>query len=221
MKKTRRDIATEAGSSNVGQIRGRKKPLIVGRARSFPMPQQEFIKRLGISNSYILSIRKAGYLDGSWQQRGGRYFYNWPTAVRLLRENLSDQSKLGGSGLPPEGADEPAALDETPGELPTAATGYAAARARSEQARAGLRALELHERAGSLVPADEVRAGLVSIARALRDQMLSIPDRVSAVLSVERREETIHKILSEEIDTACREFDISKVIKGLENGKRK
>lgn len=196
-----------------------KRPLpVVGRARVFNMPQQEFIKRLGISNSYIRTLRESGLLDGAWERRGGRYWINYRTAVRLIRENVVGTSRLQPAQIPdPTDSDPPEATAEavpggSRGEEPTAETGYAAARAQAERAKAGLRALELHQRAGRLVPADEIREGLVAIARAMRDQMLSIPDRVSSMISMERREETIHRILTDEINAALREFDVNKAL---------
>jgi phage terminase Nu1 subunit (DNA packaging protein) len=77
---------------------------------------------------------------------------------------------------------------------------------RSEKARAQLMELELAEREGKLVSADDVRRATTQKARIARDAMLSLPSRVAAELAAETDPGKVHDRLAVEIRKICEEI---------------
>ena len=76
------------------------------------------------------------------------------------------------------------------------------AKTRHEQARAALAELDLRRRQGELLVARDVEAAQFEQARALRDALLAVPDRLAAVLAAEADPQTVHDLLVEEITAA-------------------
>ncbi len=103
---------------------------------------------------------------------------------------------------PPEGA-----TAAGPPQLPSAAPDkpddsggdYWASRARRERAEAELAELKLAEQQGVLVRADEVRAAYAKRAASLRESLLQMPSRLSAVLAAESAQVRCHDILQAEV----------------------
>jgi hypothetical protein len=87
-----------------------------------------------------------------------------------------------------------------------AASGYARARAARELYQAQLAKIELDRQRGFVVPADEVRVGAFNMARKARDQLVSIPERVSAILAATDDAAEVQRILEEEIERVCNEL---------------
>lgn len=77
-----------------------------------------------------------------------------------------------------------------------------AARARSEEHKAGILELEHGRLAGTLVLASEVRAAAGSSARQARNAMLAIPDRLAPLLAAESDQFRVHALLRDEITRA-------------------
>lgn len=103
----------------------------------------------------------------------------------------------GGRGAAPQrlasGVDLPDAID---------AADYNASRAKREAYNAELARLEVEEKQGQLVAADEVRKTAFAVARQVRDGILNIPDRVSAELAAVTDQFEIHRRLTAEIRKA-------------------
>jgi Protein of unknown function (DUF1441) len=103
----------------------------------------------------------------------------------------------GGRGAAPQrlasGVDLPDAIE---------AADYNASRAKREAYNAELARLEVEEKQGQLVAADEVRKTAFAVARQVRDGMLNIPDRVSAELAAVTDQFEIHRRLTDEIRKA-------------------
>lgn len=68
--------------------------------------------------------------------------------------------------------------------------------------KAELARIELEEAQGKLINAEKVGRQAFKVARAVRDAMLNIPDRVSAELAAEKDSFTVHKRLTDEIRMA-------------------
>jgi 16S rRNA U1498 N3-methylase RsmE len=66
--------------------------------------------------------------------------------------------------------------------------------------------LELDRRRGALVSADEVRLGAFNMARKARDQLIALPERVSATLAAIDDPVEVGRILDEEIERICQEI---------------
>lgn len=79
------------------------------------------------------------------------------------------------------------------------ATGYASARAIRETYLARMAKLDFEEREGRLLDRDKVRAEAFNLFRIVRDSMLNVADRVSALLAAESDTARCHDILSTEI----------------------
>lgn len=78
--------------------------------------------------------------------------------------------------------------------------------AREKRAAAQLRELELGERAGSLVIAAEVDLQVFNLARAARDALMAIPDRVATILAAETDPIAVHARLTAECRKVCDEL---------------
>ena len=83
---------------------------------------------------------------------------------------------------------------------------YAQARAVREQYLARLAKMDFERRSGELVRADEVRDALSQMVRNTRDRLLSIPDRMAAVLAMESDQTRVNRLLSDEIREALLEL---------------
>lgn len=128
--------------------------------------------------------------------------------VRATREAMvanTDpvQSARRGPGwtLPAESA-PPVPASSTSAPAPSGVDGYHEARAARERADAALAQLELAEKLGQLVSADAVTRAAFEAARSTRDALLSIPDRVAALLAAESDAANIHSILTTELRQA-------------------
>jgi hypothetical protein len=83
---------------------------------------------------------------------------------------------------------------------------YTAAKAQGEFYRAQLYRLELEEKRGHLVRADEVRKTAFTRARVARDRLLAVPTRVASLLAAESDPAKCHAILESEMRRVCAEI---------------
>jgi len=87
---------------------------------------------------------------------------------------------------------------------PNNAHQYTQARAANEVIKVQLAQLELAELKGSLVKVDDVKRERFLFARAIRDQLLNIPERNAAILAAESDPRTVSDLLMAEIRGALR-----------------
>ncbi len=85
-------------------------------------------------------------------------------------------------------------------------TGYARSRAVRERYQARLARLDLQRQEGILVRANEVRAAVFDANRRTRDQLISLPERVAAILAATTDPAEIQRILDDEIERVCQEL---------------
>ena len=62
-----------------------------------------------------------------------------------------------------------------------------------------LKKLEFDQKSGRLIPADEIEREYFDLARTVRDQLLNLPARISAILAAEIDEVKVNEILTDEI----------------------
>lgn len=93
-------------------------------------------------------------------------------------------------------ADIPDPIDD-PGDSPAVA--LARNKAIREAYEARLKKLEWETKTAALVEADQVQKTAFKLARALRDSMMSIPDRIASELVGETDQFVIHRKLTEEL----------------------
>lgn len=79
---------------------------------------------------------------------------------------------------------------------------YAKSRARREAFMARLARLDYEERTGKLVPIDKVKVDAFRCARAARDSILAVPERLAAELAGLSDPAAVHKRLEEELTRA-------------------
>ena len=92
------------------------------------------------------------------------------------------------------------------GPSPTGVLVYQDEAAREKRAAAQLRELELAERAGALVPAADVEFQVFNMARAAREALMSIPDRVATIVAAEADAATVHALLTAECRKVCEQL---------------
>ncbi len=86
------------------------------------------------------------------------------------------------------------------------ASQYAKARAIREHYQARLAKLDYEERTGKLISKDEVQVASFNKFRQFRDNLMNIPDRLSAMLAAEVEAGAVHHILTNEIRKALNDF---------------
>lgn len=79
-------------------------------------------------------------------------------------------------------------------------------RIKNEMERGKLLEAKAKAEIGELVLIEEVKREAFNIARVVRNNLLNIPDRVSALLASIKEEEKIHETLTKEIKTALEEL---------------
>jgi len=82
----------------------------------------------------------------------------------------------------------------------------AASKAKREAFMAELARLEYEQKAGSLVPIEDVKKQAFKMARIVRDSLLNIPDRLAAELAAETNQFRVHTRLTEELRKALEEL---------------
>jgi hypothetical protein len=84
--------------------------------------------------------------------------------------------------------------------------GYYQERAKREKFAAAQAELEYLEAIGSLIDAAEARKVSARRYRALRDQVLNVPDRIAAILAAEKEPARIHALLTAELKRVLHEL---------------
>jgi hypothetical protein len=146
----------------------------------------------GITQPAVSAAIHAGRLVEAIIRDGKRIKINPEIADREWAANTQ-----GGRGAAPQrlasGIDLPDAIE---------AADYNTSRAKREAYNAELARLEVEEKQGQLVAADDVKKTAFAVARQVRDGMLNIPDRVSAELAAMTDQFEIHRRLTLEIRKA-------------------
>ncbi len=88
----------------------------------------------------------------------------------------------------------------------TSGLSFHEARTLKERFTAGLRKLELDERSGKLIDAEAVKLAAFNKARAVRDALLNISDRIAPILAAESDETKVNAILMAEIRNALEDL---------------
>lgn len=81
---------------------------------------------------------------------------------------------------------------------------YAEAQRAREVYRAERERIKLLQEKGELVVADDIKKEVMALTRSIRDNMMSIPDRVASQLAVTRDPHEVRQLLDSEINTALR-----------------
>ena len=88
----------------------------------------------------------------------------------------------------------------------TSGLDFTEARKLKERYRAALLKIELDEKTGRLVDAEQVKVAAFGKARAVRDALLNVSDRIGPILAAESDQTKVSDILTKEIRTALEEL---------------
>jgi phage terminase Nu1 subunit (DNA packaging protein) len=153
---------------------------------------------LGVSRPRITALIKRGIFgDVAKRKKDGTYRIDLEAAAAIARQNIDPAQPAGKI----KGADSSAR-----GVKPTGGIDYVTARALNEQYKAAVKKLEYEERIGKLVDAKKVQEIAFDTARRVRDSLLNIPDRLSALLAAEPNEIKVRELLTKEIRQALSEL---------------
>jgi phage terminase Nu1 subunit (DNA packaging protein) len=145
--------------------------------------QAQLAELLKVSEARVSQVKKTGRLDGTFEKRGRSIVFNQEAAIAAWNGEISVS---------------PTRKDSSALEIPS----FNESRAKSEHFRAELARLDLEVKEDQLVEVSRVKREAFSAARAVRDALGNIPDRVSNQMAAESDPVIIHQTLTEEIRKA-------------------
>lgn len=171
--------------------------------------KSEFARLRGRSPGAVTAAIKCGRIRGAVVTKDGRELLDFDKANELWERNTQEQPP------PTRKADEPAAR---PAKTPTDRDLQAFiqglpedkipdlndSRARREHYLAEKARMEALQGRDELVPADQVKAEAFAMARAVRDGMLGIADRLAPQLAATTDARQVHILMTDEIRVALR-----------------
>ena len=156
-----------------------------------------FARKVGVSRSAVTYAVSNGRLKVHTDENGSRFLDEDEAEVDWFKNADEQKMRISGSLRPAE--ERPGGKrigkNDDPAELPT----ITESRAQKEKWLAKTAQLNYEERVGQLVDAEEVRQAAFKVARAVRNGLNGIPDRIAAELAAETNQFRVHKILSDEI----------------------
>jgi hypothetical protein len=171
----------------------------------------EFALIKGVTRQTVATAMK-GRIAAAVVEREGLRLIDRDMALELWDRNTvrNNNAKVGPAGAAPPPAvaaapPTPAQLREYIEALPEdAIPDLNESRARREHYQAEKAKLEALQGRGELVPVADVKAQAFALARAVRDGLLALPDRVAPMLAATQDAAQVHRLLSEEIRVALR-----------------
>lgn len=159
----------------------------------------QYAKLRNISKQSVSQAIAEGKLPTAAVKQGRGYAVDVDLADREWKANTNPAMGAPTHAIP-KGNNLP---DEN---MPTGTETLAASKAKRESFMAELARLEYEQKAGQLVPIEEVKKEAFRTARIVRDTILNIPDRLAAELAAETNQFTVHKRLAEELRRALEEL---------------
>ena len=147
---------------------------------------KELAEALGITQARISQMKSQGRFDGCFTVDRNKIAWDKDAAMKAYKEGN------------PLVSVSPTRKDSAELEIPS----FNESRAKSEHFRAELARLDLEVKEDQLVEASRVKREAFSAARAVRDALGNIPDRVSNQMAAESDPVIIHQTLTEEIRKA-------------------
>ena len=147
---------------------------------------KELAEALGITQARISQMKSQGRFEGCFTVDRNKIAWDKDAAVKAYKEGN------------PLVAVSPTRKDSSALEIPS----FNESRAKSEHFRAELARLDLEVKEDQLVEVSRVQREAFSAARAVRDALGNIPDRVSNQMAAESDPVVIHQTLTEEIRKA-------------------
>lgn len=147
---------------------------------------KELAEALGVTTGRISQLKTQGRFDGCFMVVGNKIEWDKDSAIKVFQEGN------------PLVSTSPTRRKSEDLEIPS----FNESRAKSEHFRAELARLDLEVKEDQLVEVARVQREAFTSARAVRDALGNIPDRVSNQLAAESDSVVIHQILTEEIRKA-------------------
>jgi len=147
---------------------------------------KELAEALGITQARISQMKSQGRFDGCFTVDRNKIAWDKDAAMKAYKEGN------------PLVSVSPTRKDSSALEIPS----FNESRAKSEHFRAELARLDLEVKEDQLVEVSRVKREAFSAARAVRDALGNIPDRVSNQMAAESDPVIIHQTLTEEIRKA-------------------
>jgi hypothetical protein len=152
------------------------------------MQQLELAQALGIHPSVVTRDKARGMPVDSLQ-----------AAQDWRRLNVRPRIKMGDGPPSAPSAPPPPAAEGGEGD-------YWQSRSRREKAEADMAELKLAEQLGQLVRADAVRSAWAKRTAGMREALLQIPSRLSAVLAAESSQARCHDALQQELHAVLQQL---------------
>ena len=147
---------------------------------------KELAEALGITQARISQMKSQGRFDGCFTVDRNKIAWDKDAATKAYKEGN------------PLVSVSPTRKDSSDLEIPS----FNESRAKSEHFRAELARLDLEVKEDQLVEVSRVKREAFSAARAVRDALGNIPDRVSNQMAAESDPVIIHQTLTDEIRKA-------------------
>ena len=147
---------------------------------------KELAEALGITQARISQMKSQGRFEGCFTVDRNKIAWDKDAAMKAYKEGN------------PLVSVSPTRKDSAELEIPS----FNESRAKSEHFRAELARLDLEVKEDQLVEVSRVKREAFSAARAVRDALGNIPDRVSNQMAAESDPVIIHQTLTEEIRKA-------------------
>jgi hypothetical protein len=169
--------------------------------------QKEYAKHRGVSAPRIVSYRKQGMIPRNcWRKKGRSIEIHRVNADRHLDKALdpgrSVKSRKKGGKAENNGDSE--AVTESYANNSEGSKGggldMSTARALNEQYKAALKKMEFDRRQGRLISVDDVKKSASVTGAMIKQALLSIPDRVGAMVAVQSSAFECKRILRDEIN---------------------
>jgi hypothetical protein len=165
--------------------------------------QAKYAKHAGISKAAVSKLVSRGRLDEALVDNGaGNALIDSEVADRIRSEGIKPYGKKNPpKRIRPEISDDEKQQTIFDAGVPKC-NNFTEAQKIDREYQAALRKLDLEQRQGKLIDAEQVEKDAYEIGRRVRDSVLSIPDRISASLAVINDESEIHNRLKTELRNA-------------------
>lgn len=178
----------------------------------YPLPGYttliKYAEHRDLTPARISVIIKSGKLEGCYfrdevnrfhiDQEKADVIMNEPSHFKEMAANRKRERK--GESVPEHKHAETPLVDPKTGR-------YSDARTANEVLKYQMAKLNYEEKKGSLISANQVKEENYKMARTMREQLMSIPDRVAAKFAADRDERSIHIELTKEIRQALKKVE--------------
>ena len=162
---------------------------------------KEYAGHRGVTERQIRRYLSDGMIPPAALSKKGRFILiDTDKADRIL-----DKAVLSSKVVSPR-TPQPQVMERVAKKGGTSGLDFTEARTLKERYKAALLKIELDEKTGRLVDSEAVKVAAFNKARAVRDSLLNIPDRISPILAAEKDQMKVADILTREIRTALEEL---------------